>query len=106
MLFIPLMNIPAQMFSIILGEQNCDIAIYWRKGRFYCDLSVENMPLLQGAICENRARVNQSPTPYFKGSLHFFDIEGDTWPEVDFLEKRYVLIYLEDGEAVPDILRY
>lgn len=110
MIQIPLAQIPAQTFQIVLAEQNCTISVYWRQKRLYLDLSVSDIPICIGAICQNRAEILQSPSPDFLGSLHFFDTEGDSpplWEEVDTgASGRWILLYFEDGEEIPELLRY
>lgn len=110
---IPLSQLPAQTFNVVLGGQNCTIALYWRQERLYLDLSVGAIAICQGAICQNRANVLQSKTKDFSGTLHFFDLEGDRPPHWQGLHTgaadsagRWILVYLEANEAMPQKLRY
>ena len=106
---IPLSQIPAQSFNIVLEGQHCTIALYWRQERLCLDLSVGNPKrvtgtknaatnakkaatsskiaaqdlrsiICTGAICQNRADIVQSKSPDFNGTLHFYDMEGDRPP--------------------------
>lgn len=106
MQIIPIAQIPAQTFNIVLSGQNCTISLYWRQVRLYLDLAVSGKEVCRGAICENRADVLQSPSPNFDGTLHFFDTEGDRAPHFAVLNSRYVLVYVAKGEDLPAALRY
>ncbi len=105
MIQVPLGQIPAQTLYIILGDQNCTISVYWRQGRLYLDLSVDDVLICEGTICQNMADIVQSPSPDFSGTLAFFDLEGDHAPEWEGLhtgqDGRFVLVYLDSGEAMP-----
>lgn len=107
---IPLSHIPAQTLHVVLSGQYCTISVYWRQERLYLDLSVGTTVICQGAICQNRADVLQSKSRHFSGTLHFYDMEGDRPPQWERLHTgasgRWALLYLEDGEEVPEALRY
>lgn len=107
---IPLLQIPAQTFNIVLSGQNCTISLYWRQERLYLDLSVGATVICQGAICQNRADIVQSRSQNFSGTLHFFDLDGDRPPYWEGLHTgsagHWVLVYAEEGEELPEKLRY
>ena len=107
---IPLSQIPAQTFNVVLADQYCTISLYWRQVRLYLDLSVGTTAVCRGAICQNRVGVLQSKSQDFTGTLHFFDLEGDSPPQWERLHTgsagRWMLLYLEQGEDIPSILRY
>ncbi len=107
---IPLSQIPAQTFNVVLSGQYCTISIYWRQERLYLDLNVGAVAVCRGAVCQNRADVLQSRSQDFAGTLHFFDLEGDRPPQWERLHNgasgRWVLVYIEDGEELPLKLRY
>lgn len=107
---IPLSQIPAQTFNVVLSGQYCTISVYRRQERLYLDLSVGAHPVCRGAVCQNRVDVLQSKSQDFAGTLHFFDLEGDRPPRFEQLHTgasgRWVLVYVEDGEEIPEVLRY
>lgn len=107
---IPLSQLPAQTFNVVLAGQNCTISIYWRQERLYLDLSVGATVICRGAVCQNRADVLQSKSKDFAGTLHFFDLEGDRAPQWEGLNNgssgRWILVYVEEGEELPRKLRY
>ena len=110
MLQIPLSQIPAQTLNVVLAGQYCTISLYWRQERLYLDLSADSTPICQGAICQNKAGLVQSKSQNFAGSLHFLDLEGDRPPCWDALHNgnsgRWLLLYAEAGEELPEKLRY
>jgi hypothetical protein len=107
---IPLSRIPAQTLNVILAGQYCTISVYWRQERLYLDLTVGATVICQGAVCQNGADVLQSRTQDFAGTLHFFDQEGDRAPQWERLHTgtagRWILLYLVDGDEIPEGLRY
>ena len=103
---ITLSALPAQTFQAILDDQQCRISLYQRGRRMYLDLDVDDEPVCRGAICQNRESVVQSPTRLFSGSLHFWDTLGDEPPQYDRIGSRFLLLYVADGEELPDALRF
>lgn len=103
---IPLSKTPAQVFNVILAGQYCLLAIYWRQERLYLDLVVNGTAICRGAVCENRADIVQSPSQFWDGSLHFLDTDGERPPQWDGLGDRYRLLYVEDGEEMPEGLKF
>jgi hypothetical protein len=107
---IPLSPTPAQTFNVVLADQYCTISVYWRQARLYLDLDAGGAAVCRGAVCQNRADVLQSKSQVFAGTLHFFDREGDRPPRWERLHTgasgRWMLVYLEDGEEIPEVLRY
>lgn len=107
MRFIPLAAIPSQTLNIVLDGQDCALAVYWRQERLYLDLTCNGQAIVVGAICENKVNVLQSEQLYFKGSLHFFDSEGDRPPHYEGLgDRRWALVFIAEGETVPESLRF
>lgn len=107
MQFIPLAQNPNQTLNVILDGQDCTLSVYWRQERLYLDLAVNEVPLVAGAICENRANVLQSELLDFKGSLHFFDNDGDRPPRVEGLgENRWFFVFVPASETLPESLRF
>lgn len=99
MVEIPLQKLPAQRLNIVLDDQNCTIHLFWRWGRCYMDLSVDDTEIFTGAICQNLQAVNQSPSIYFAGSLYFCDTLGDVAPQWEGLGDRWRLVYLSAEET-------
>ena len=106
MQIIPLSRLPAQTLNVVLDGQYCTISLYWRQVRLYLDLFVGAKLICQGAVCQNRADVLQSRSHDFNGTLHFFDLDGELAPQWAGLNGRYSLVYVADGEELPEGLRY
>lgn len=92
-MYIPLLQLPNQKLSVILGGQNCTISLYWRQERLYLDLTCNASVVCKGAVCQDRVDIVQSPSRYFSGSLFFLDLQGDRPPHWQELGTRYVLAY-------------
>lgn len=90
---VPVQNIPAQSFGIVLDDQDCRITIYTRGEDLYLDLEKNNEEIYKGVIC--RSFVNLTPYVYrgFSGSLYFLDTVGEQDPVYTGLGNRFVLIY-------------
>ena len=97
---------PNQSFQAVLDGQNCVIRLYQREKHLYLDLQVEEHTVCVGAICRNGAEVLQSPSPHFKGGLHFFDQQGACDPHWEGLGSRYILLYLKADETPPPALAF
>ena len=105
---IPLKNVPSQKFRVVLDGQNCTIALYYRFGHMYLDLYIKGIAVERGAVVRNRASIIKIANANFTGSLHMVDMlgadeVGDKYKE---LGTRFVLLYLSDGESIPEGLRY
>lgn len=103
---IPLQAIPAQRLQVVLDDQNCTIAVYQRGNNLYMDLAVDADEVFNGAICRYGADVGQSPTLLFDGTLHFFDTQGQADPQYEGLDSRWYLLFIPDGEDVPEQLQF
>jgi hypothetical protein len=107
---IPLAQLPAQTFNIVLADQHCTLSLYWRQAALYLDLVAGGAPVCTGALCRNRTDIVQSRSRNFSGTLYFLDREGDRPPHWEGLHTgsagRWMLLYLEDGEEIPETLRY
>lgn len=106
MIKIPLQRKPSQTMKIKLDGQNCIIKVYYRYGLTFLDLTADKVPVVTGAICRNGASIVQHDNLSFRGSLHFLDLLGQNKPFYKDFGNRYCLMYLAEGEPVPDGLRW
>ena len=90
---IPVDAIPWQEFSIVLNDYKCLISLRQVGESIFCDLTVDDIPIFKGAICEDRSAINQYPSRYFDGTLYFIDTKGKEKPEYTGLGDRWVLLY-------------
>lgn len=101
---VPLAAVAAQTLSIILGGQNCQLAIYQKTTGLYLDLSVGGVPILNTMICRNAEQLLIDRTYLgFVGDLMFIDTQADTLfdgtdPQYEGLGAQYQLIYLTGAE--------
>ena len=98
---IPLKNVPSQIIKAVLGEQNCQLKIYYRFGNMYMDIAVDNTLVQSGAVCRNRTSIVQVANNVFSGSLHFIDLLGESDPNYTEFGTRYSLLYVEPNETLP-----
>ena len=95
---IALQPVPAQQIQIVLGGQNCQIAIAQKSTGIFVDVSANGLDISTTVIA--RDVIPLVPTTYlgFAGNLLFTDTQGSSDPTYDGLGSRYVLIYLSASE--------
>ena len=103
---IPLQQTPSQKLRVVLDGQNCTMLIYYRFGATYMDLYVGNELVESGAVCRNRASIIKVANTLFTGSLHFLDMLGDSEPDYNLFNDRFILLFVSAGEEMPEGLRY
>lgn len=106
MQLIPLSAIPSQTLNVVLDGQYCTISVYWRQTRLYLDLTVAGNIICVGRICQNRVNVLQIPVRGFYGTLHFFDVEGDSHPSWEQLGSRFLFLFASEGETLPEKMEF
>ena len=85
MIQIALQPVPSQILSIVLGGQNCQIAVYLKGSHIYVDMNTNGVDISIGVIA--RDTVSLVPTAYlgFVGFLLFTDTQGISDPTYDGL---------------------
>lgn len=99
MKIIPLQAVPSQNLNVVLGQQNCSIAIYQKAGLIYVDVKVSGKPLIYAALARNRVLLFRSAYLGFIGNLMFVDTQGSSDPEYTGLNSRWLFVYSEEGET-------
>jgi hypothetical protein len=91
---VPLQPVPAQQLQIVLGGQNCQIAVYLRGANLYVDVNSNGADISTGVLAMNM--VPLVPCIYFgfAGNLVFIDTQGTSDPVYTGLGSRYQLLYL------------
>lgn len=81
MQIIPIQDVYSQTLTVQLGGQNTQINLY-QKGRasLYCDVYVNNAPIITGVRCRNMVRIVRSLYLGFVGDLMFVDQQGTFTP--------------------------
>jgi hypothetical protein len=94
MLTVPLQPVPSQQLQIVLGGQNCQIAVYLLGEHLFVDLNSNGADI--SIAVRARDAVSLVPTAYlgFVGDLIFTDTQGASDPTFDGLGSRYQLVYL------------
>lgn len=95
---IPLQPIPAQLFTIALGNQLCQISVYQKSTGLFIDLYVSGGLIIAGVICENLNRIVRNTYLGFVGDLAFIDNQGASDPFYTGLGTQYTLLYLEEAD--------
>ncbi len=92
---VPLKPVPAQEVNVTLGDQVCTVKICEKYYGLFLDLSIEDTPILNGIICQNRNRIVRDKYRGFLGDLVFIDTQGSSDPD-DYtgIGSRYLLLYL------------
>lgn len=96
---VPVSALPAQSFSVVLGEQACAIRLTQKTTGLFMDLSVAGTEVVTGAICRDMVGVVRQAYLGFKGDLVFMDTQGSADPEYTGLGTRFVLMYLETSDT-------
>lgn len=94
MQIIPLQPLPAQVLTVLLADQACQIDVAQKSSGLFLDLYVGGALVVGGVICENRNRLVRSSYLGFVGDLMVIDTEGSSDPDYTGLGSRFVLAYL------------
>lgn len=92
---IPLQAVASQRLAVVLAAQNCLINVYQKADSMYCDLTVNDVPVLRTHAVRNRIRLLLAAGYFgFQGDLVFVDTQGDAQPEYTGLGSRWFMLYL------------
>ncbi len=100
MMQIPVAAKPAQTLNVVLAGQVCKINLYQKSTGLFLDLFVNNVAIVQAAVCLDRVNTIRRAYLGFIGGLVICDTQGVTDPVYSGLGSRYVLIYLEAADMV------
>lgn len=103
MQIIPINDTVNQTLTVLLAGQNTQINLYQKNNSdLYCDVYVNNAPIITGVICQNLNLIVRSLYLGFAGDLFFYDTQGSyaipstgSDPSSPGLGTRYLLLYLE-----------
>lgn len=98
MMVVPLSAVPAQSLNVTLAGQNCSINVYQKGALVYLDLSVDGVPIVQGALCRDRVNLIRQKYLAFVGGLVICDTQGVSDPDYTGLGARFLLLYLEASD--------
>lgn len=97
MIPVPTSAVPSQTFSIVLANQECQIALRQNGANMYFDLTVDGNPVVTGRIVRNKQRLLLDAQYHsVVGDFIFNDAQGDTQPYFTGLGAgRYQFFYME-----------
>lgn len=99
MIPVPTSAVPSQTFSIVLANQDCQIALRQNGDAMYFDLVANGAPVVTARIVRNKQRLLLDAQYHrFVGDFIFNDTQGDTWPQWQGLNVRYQLFYMEAAD--------
>lgn len=95
MIRVPLAATPSQTFSVVLGNQSCEISLRQNGANMYFDLRSDGADIVRSRIVRNKQLLLlDAKYRKFRGQFMFVDTLGDTQPEYSELGTRYLLYYL------------
>lgn len=100
MITVSLEAVKEQTVNVALNQQQCSIRLVQRDSAIYMDLSVNNVPLIQGVPCLYANKMVRYSYLGFSGDLVFLDTQGTSEPEYSNLGGRYKLFYMTEAELV------
>jgi hypothetical protein len=100
MITVSLEAVKEQTVNVALNQQQCSIRLVQRDSAIYMDLSVNNVPLIQGVPCLYANKMVRYSYLGFSGDLVFLDTQGTSDPEYSNLGGRYKLFYMTEAELV------
>lgn len=100
MITVSIEAVKEQTVNVALNQQQCSIRLVQRDSAIYMDLSVNNVPLIQGVPCLYANKMVRYSYLGFSGDLVFLDTQGTSDPEYSNLGGRYKLFYMTEAELV------
>ena len=105
MLVVPLQAVPNQFVQVTLNNQACSIHVYQKFWGLFCDLLVNQQPIIQSVLCLNANYIVRSLYLGFNGDLAFWDTQGQGFPsftgaDPNYTElgSRFQLLYLAPSD--------
>lgn len=99
MLVVPLQAIPSQSLKVVLGGQNCQLAVYQKPQGLFVDITADGVTQITGVIGRDMVPLNcRASYLGFVGNLLFADTQGSNDPTYTGLGTRFVLLYLTAAE--------
>ena len=98
MLSVPLQPVPNQTVRVQLANQITQINVYYKRQGLFMDVLKNELPVIQGVICENLNRIVRSAYLGYEGDFIWVDTQGDADPVYTGIGSRFYLVYLAEGE--------
>lgn len=94
---IPLLQVPNQSVSCVLGGQSCVIVIRFMRESLFLSLYKDREPVCQNVLLVDRSAIVRAPYTGFIGDLIVVDRTGEEAPQYAGWNSRWVLLYNEEG---------
>ncbi len=95
---VPLQPAPSQLTKVVLGGQNCQIALSQKAQGLFVDLSANGVDIVVGIIARDAVPIVCREYVGFLGNLLFIDTRGSDDPIYTDLGTRFQLLYLTAEE--------
>jgi hypothetical protein len=96
---IALQAVPSQTLGVVLAGQACGLSVYQKTTGLYLDLTLNQQPVVSGALCLSGARLVRDGYLGLVGDLAFFDAFGrGEDPVYGGLGTQFFLAYLAASE--------
>lgn len=96
---VPSQAVPNQTTQIVLNNQVCQIELFQSPDALFINLYVNDNPIIEGGICQDRNLIVRDLYLGFDGDFVFVDTQGSSDPSYTGLGSRYFLLYLSALEA-------
>ena len=91
---IPLQPVPTQVTKVVLGGQNCQIALWQKTQGLFVDVNVDGIDVVTSVIARDGVPIICRDYLGFVGNILFLDTRGSLDPEYSGLNDRFKLVYL------------
>lgn len=91
---LPIIATPSQSMRIGLGGQQCEVLINQKQTGVYLSLKVNNVSIINSAICRDRVNIARRDYLPFSGTLAFVDTQGSSDPDYTGFGSRFQLAYI------------
>lgn len=95
---VPIQAIPAQTLQVVLGGQNCQIAISQKPQGVFVDVSVDDVNIVTAVLAHDAVPLICREYTGFIGNLLFIDTQGSDDPNYTGMGSRFTLNYLTAEE--------
>lgn len=95
---IPIQPVPSQLSKVVLGDQNCQIALSQKERGLFVDVNVNGVDIVVGIIARDAVPIVCREYAGFQGNLLFIDTRGSDDPVYTDLGTRFQLLYLTAEE--------
>jgi hypothetical protein len=100
MKIIPLGAVPSQTMSVVLGGQNCQLALYQKSTGVFMDVRMSGAGVALAVLVRDRNRIVRLDDGTFIGDLLMYDTQGVSDPDYNGFGTRYKLAYIEPSDEL------